>query len=63
MELKVSSRWEGQGADAQLIWNIEGKEVSDKALRSWCYQNMDYPSKHVDVVRRLHVEAWYKAHF
>lgn len=50
----VSSRWEGE----ELIWTINGEDISDRALRSWCYHNVEGVMRYVDVVRDLHVRAW-----
>ena len=44
--------------DKELWWIINGKPVSDAALRSWCYAHLEYPWCYVDVVRAYHVNAW-----
>lgn len=51
---EARSRWHGD----ELIWTINGRDVTDKALRSWCYINLNYPWCYVDVVRQYHVNAW-----
>ncbi len=56
----VLSRWEGQ----ELIWTINGGDVTDRDLRNWCANNMrdSDPSRWVDLVRACHVKAWAEAH-
>lgn len=57
-EATVTSRWAGE----ELIWTINGRDVTDEALRKWCFHNMgDSYSRYVDVVRKCHTEAWAKA--
>ena len=56
-DAKVSSRWVGES----LVWNINGKEISDASLRTWCYINLNYPWCYADVIRQYHVNA-YAAH-
>lgn len=50
----VFSRW----VQDQLVWTINGEEVTDADLRRWCGNHMEYPWRHVDIVRRIHVEAY-----
>lgn len=51
----TSSRW---SADGELIWWIEGEEISDSDLRKWCANNMAGPNRYVDVIRECHVRAY-----
>jgi hypothetical protein len=53
---------EGFWRDGVLWWRIGRRSVPDTAFRTWCYQNMPYPWNHVDVVRKIHIDAWAAAH-
>lgn len=55
--------WVGRGDRALLCWQIDGEFVSDRALRSWVYHNMDGIDRHVGpCVLALHVNAYAKRH-
>ena len=53
-EAKVHGFWVGD----RLIWQINGEFISDRALRSWCWHNVDGVMRYVDVVRRAHTDAY-----
>lgn len=50
----TSSRW----VNDQLVWTINGRDIGQLELESWCYVNLNYPWCYVDVVRRYHCDAW-----
>lgn len=54
----VTSRWEGRGEDAQLIWNINGEDVSDRDLRGWCFSHLPYPYSLPGCITKLHTDAY-----
>lgn len=51
---EVQSEWRG----TDLWWRINGEWISDRDLRNWCANNMGDPGRHVDVVRRCHIQAY-----
>jgi len=44
--------------DQQLIWKINGKEVSDRDIRIWCFEHLDHPWCYVDHLRAHQANAW-----
>lgn len=57
-KVNASGYWDNE----KLHWKIEDMEVSDKDLRRWCGENLDYPFGIIDVVRAYHTSAWYANH-
>lgn len=53
---RTTSKWD----EDRLIWIIEGFEVPDNVLKSWCYHNMG--ERYISTVCHKHVVAWAKAH-
>lgn len=51
---ETRSHW----AANELIWTINGEQVTDKELRSWCYIHLQYPWCYADVIRQYHCNAW-----
>ena len=52
----------GYWDSGKLRWKIEDMDVSDKDLRRWCGENLDYPFGIIDVIRSYHTNAWYASH-
>lgn len=55
-ELTVTSEWRGQ----ELWWCINGEWLSESALRSWCFHNIEanHQKYITDCVRHYHVKAY-----
>lgn len=54
--------WIGRGDKQVLCWLIDGEFISDRALRTWLWHNMEGVGRYVDVIRQCHVDAYATRH-
>ena len=54
--------WIGRGDKQVLCWQIDGEFITDKALRTWVFRNVDGVMRYVDVIRQCQVDAYANRH-
>ena len=53
--MDVVGKWHG----SELVWTFaDGRVVSDRALRGWCFQNLSWPWCYPGCITQMHTDAW-----